>query len=402
MQAFINPQKKIITKTIWQLSLVSLFTDMAGEMLYPIMPLYLKSIGFSLFAIGVLEGIAEAVAGLTKSYFGSMSDAKGKRLPFVQVGYTLSALSRPMMALFTAPLWVFFSRTMERLGKGIRTGARDALLSDEATPETKGTVFGFHRSMDTIGAVIGPAIGLLFLYFYKDDYKTLFYIAFIPGVLAIAFTMLIREKKRPATIQYKGQQPGFFAFIHYWKKSSPEYKQLVIGLIGFALFNSSDVFLLLKMKENGLSTEAVVGIYIFYNLVFAAMAYPLGIVADQLGLKKVFLFGLILFAVVYTGFAFNSNMVIFIILFFLYGLYAAATDSVSKAWISNIAAKSETATAIGTYMGFQSIATLIASSLAGLLWDQFGAMATFLVTAVVTVVVVVYLSMLQFTKPKQL
>jgi len=400
VQAFINPQKKIITKTIWQLSLVSLFTDMAGEMLYPIMPLYLKSIGFSLFAIGVLEGIAEAVAGLTKSYFGSMSDAKGKRLPFIQIGYTLSALSRPMMALFTAPLWVFFSRTMERLGKGIRTGARDALLSDEATKETKGTVFGFHRSMDTIGAVIGPAIGLLFLYFYKDDYKTLFYIAFVPGLLAIACTLVIKEKPRPALIQYKGQQPGFFAFIHYWKKSSPEYKKLVTGLLAFALVNSSDVFLLLKMKENGLSTEYVVGIYIFYNLVFALMAYPLGIIADQLGLKKVFLFGLVLFVIVYTGFAVNHNMIIFIVLFFLYGLYAAATDSVSKAWISNIAPKSETATAIGTYMGFQSITTLVASSIAGLLWDQYGAVVAFMVTAVVTAGVVLYLSMMKFEMSK--
>lgn len=396
MQATSTSSKKIITKTIWQLSLVSLFTDMAGEMLYPVTPLYLKSIGFSVLAIGILEGIAEAVAGLTKSYFGSMSDALGKRLPFVQVGYTLSAVSRPMIALFTAPLWVFFSRTMERLGKGIRTGARDAMLSDEATPETKGAVFGFHRSMDTIGAVIGPAIGLLFLYFYKDQYRTLFFLAFIPGVLAIVATLVIKEKPKPATIRYKGQQKNLFAFVHYWKKSSPEYKKLVIGLLVFALFNSSDVFLLLKMKENGMSTEAVVGVYIFYNLIYALMAYPLGIAADQVGLKKIFLLGLVLFVTVYTGFAFNQNMIIFIILFFLYGLYAAATESVSKAWISNIAARSETATAIGTYMGFQSIATLIASSLAGLLWQTLGSTAAFLITASVSVLVIVYFSTIKF------
>ncbi len=373
---------------------------MAGEMLYPVTPLYLKSIGFSMLAIGILEGLAEAVAGLTKSYFGRMSDAKGRRLPFVQLGYTLSAISRPMMALFTAPLWVFFSRTMERLGKGIRTGARDAMLSDEATPETKGAVFGFHRSMDTIGAVIGPAIGLLFLYFYKEDYKKLFFLAFIPGLLAVIFTLVIKEKRKPATLEYKDRQPGLFSFAHYWKKSSPEYKRLVIGLLVFALFNSSDVFLLLKMKENGLSTEAVVGIYIFYNLVYALMAYPFGIAADQLGLKKVFLFGLVLFAVVYTGFAFNHNMIIFIILFFLYGLYAAATESISKAWISNIAAKSETATAIGTYMGFQSIAALIASSMAGFLWQTFGSMITFIITAFVTVAVALYLSLIKFARHK--
>ncbi len=398
MQGYLDPQKKLITKTIWQLSLVSLFTDMAGEMLYPVTPLYLKSIGFSVLAIGILEGIAEAVAGLTKSYFGSMSDAKGKRLPFVQIGYTLSSISRPMVALFAAPVWVFFARTLERLGKGIRTGARDALLSDETTPSTKATVFGFHRSMDTIGAVIGPAIGLLYLHFNKDNYRNLFFLAFIPGLLAIITTLIIKEKPKPATIQYKEKQPGIFSFAHYWKKSPPEYKKLVIGLLGFALFNSSDVFLLLKMQENGLSTEAVIGIYIFYNLVFALMAYPLGIAADQIGIKKIFLFGLCIFAIVYACFAFNHNMVIFIVLFFLYGLYAAATDSVSKAWISNIAPKSETATAIGTYMGFQSIATLIASSLAGLLWVTLGSTASFLITAGATIIVVLYLSLIQFAK----
>lgn len=401
MQGYLQPQKKLITKTIWQLSFVSLFTDMAGEMLYPVTPLYLKSIGFSVLAIGILEGIAEAVAGLTKSYFGSMSDAKGRRLPFVQIGYALSSISRPMVALFAAPVWVFFSRTLERLGKGIRTGARDALLSDETTPSTKATVFGFHRSMDTVGAVIGPAIGLVYLHFNKDSYRNLFFLAFIPGLLAVIATLLIKEKPKPATIQYEQKQPGIFSFAHYWKKSPPEYKKLVIGLLGFALFNSSDVFLLLKMKENGLSTEAVVGIYIFYNLVFALLAYPMGIVADQAGLKKIFLFGLCIFATVYFGFAFTNNMIVYTVLFFLYGLYAAATESISKAWISNIAPKSETATAIGTYMGFQSIATLIASSFAGFIWYKFGSAVSFLITAIVTLLVVFYLSSMQFAKQRR-
>ena len=196
-QPLTNSPQKIITKTIWLLSLVSLFTDVAGEMLYPVTPLYLKKIGFSVLLIGILEGVAEAVAGLSKGYFGKLSDASGKRLPFIQFGYGLSALSRPMMAFIAHPLWIFFSRTMERLGKGIRTGARDALLSEEATPATKGTVFGFHRSMDTLGAVIGPLIALLYLYFYPDNYKTLFYFAFIPGILAIIITSIIKEKNIP-------------------------------------------------------------------------------------------------------------------------------------------------------------------------------------------------------------
>ena len=144
---------KHISRSVWILSLISLFTDTASEMLYPIMPIYLKSIGFTVILIGILEGFAEATAGLSKGYFGKRSDTLGKRVPFVQLGYAFSAISKPMMAIFIFPLWIFFARTIDRLGKGIRTGARDALLSDEATPQTKAKVFGFHRSMDTLGAV---------------------------------------------------------------------------------------------------------------------------------------------------------------------------------------------------------------------------------------------------------
>ena len=177
--------------------MVSLFTDIASEMLYPVMPIYLKSIQFSILMIGILEGVAEATAGLSKGYFGRWSDNLGKRLPFIRAGYLLSAFSKPMMAFFTYPFYIFCIRTMDRLGKGIRTGARDAMLSDEASPETKGTVFGFHRSMDTWGAVIGPLLALLFLYFHPGKYRTLFYLAFIPGIVAIFFTLIIKEKQNP-------------------------------------------------------------------------------------------------------------------------------------------------------------------------------------------------------------
>lgn len=391
MQVFTNPRQKIITKTIWLLSLVSLFTDIASEMLYPVMPVFLKSIGFSVVLIGILEGLAEAVAGLSKSWFGKMSDASGRRLPFVQAGYALSAISKPMMAMFIYPAWIFFARTLDRIGKGIRTGARDAMLSDEATPETKARAFGFHRSMDTLGAVFGPAIALLYLYFHPGQYKMLFLIAFVPGLLAIIVTRIIKEKRKQPTAFSKTAAANIFAFTTYWKQSSPAYKKLVIGLLLFALFNSADVFLLLKMKQTGISDTAVIGIYIFYNLVYALAAYPAGILADKFGLKKIFLTGLLFFVIVYAGFVFNNNLVVFTVLFFLYGLYAAFTEGVSKAWICNIVDKSETATAIGTYTGFQSVAALIASSAAGFIWMQFGAGATFLISALAVSVVIFYL-----------
>ena len=395
VQPLTNSPQKIITRTIWILSLVSLFTDLASEMLYPVMPLFLKHIGYSAIFIGVLEGIAEAVAGLSKSYFGKWSDLSGRRLPFVQLGYAFSAISKPMLAIFVYPWWIFLSRTIDRLGKGIRTGARDALLSDECSKENKGRVFGFHRSMDTFGAVLGPVIALVYLYFNPDDYKTLFVIAFAPGLLAILATFLIKEKKKQITTNDKPQTISLFAFAGYWKGSSPQYKKLVTGLLIFALFNSSDVFLLLKMKESGLTDAIVIATYIFYNLVYALLAYPVGILADKIGLKKIFVAGLFVFALVYAGFAISNNVVFFLVLFFLYGLYAAATEGVSKAWISNITDKSETATAIGTYAGFQSIAALIASSLCGLLWYNFGAMFTFLTTAAVTIFVVIYFTVFE-------
>lgn len=368
---------------------MSLFTDVASEMLYPVMPIYLKTIGFSIILIGVLEGFAEATAGLSKGYFGNLSDNKGKRLPFVQIGYAFSAISKPMMALFTYPLWIFFSRTIDRLGKGVRTGARDALLSDEATPQTKGRVFGFHRSMDTLGAVIGPLAALVYLAYYPNDYKTLFFIAFFPGITAIAITFFIKEKQKE---QSKPKtKTRLLDFVRYWKESPASYRKLVGALLVFTLFNSSDVFLLLKIKEAGYSDATVIGVYVFYNLIYALFSYPLGILADQIGMKKIFISGLILFAVVYLGMAYTENKIIFIALFFLYGVYAAATEGIAKAWITNICKKENTATAIGTYTAFQSIATMLASSLAGLLWYSFNPSATFLVSGLVAVGVSIYI-----------
>jgi MFS family permease len=379
---------KKITRIVWILSLVSLFTDTASEMLYPIMPIYLKSIGFSIVFIGVLEGIAEATAGISKGYFGKLSDNTGRRAPFVQVGYALSAISKPMMAIFIYPIWIFFARTIDRFGKGIRTGARDAMLSDEATPETKGKVFGFHRSMDTIGAVLGPAIALLYLYFYPGDYKKLFLIAFVPGVLAVIASLLIKDKN---VIQRDRSKPtGFFSFIKYWNESPAIYRKVVGGLLVFTLFNSSDVFLILKAKQSGLNDTLVIAVYIFYNLVYALFAFPLGIIADKIGLMKIFISGLFIFSIVYFGMAVNTNMYIFIVLFFLYGLYAAATEGISKAIISNITDKKDTATAIGTFSGFQSICTMIASALTGVVWYKFGASTAFISTAVITVLVILY------------
>jgi len=380
---------KYITRTVWILSLISLFTDVASEMLYPIMPVFLQSIGFSVVLIGILEGIAEATAGICKGYFGKLSDNSGKRAPFIQWGYILSAITKPMMVLFVFPVWIFFVRTLDRFGKGLRTGARDAMLSDEATPETKGKVFGLHRGMDTFGAVLGPAFALVFLYYHPADYKALFLFAFLPGVAAVLTTLFLKDKKQ-THLPIKRIPTPFFSFLKYWKDSPLIYRKVVIGLLVFALFNSSDMLLLLRVKQSGLNDTHVIGLYIFYNLIYALSSLPFGMIADKFSLKSVFTFGLILFAVVYLGMALSTNIYVYLALFFLYGLYAAATEGISKAWISNITDKKDTATAIGSFAGFQSIAAMIASSLAGAIWFWFGVETAFILTSAITVLVIFY------------
>lgn len=368
--------------------MISLLTDVASEMLYPILPIYLRSIGFTALLIGILEGLAEATAGLSKGYFGKLSDHTGKRTPFIRLGYGLSALSKPMMAVFTYPLWILLARTFDRLGKGIRTGARDALLSDEATKETKGRVFGFHRSMDTLGAVIGPAFALVWLNYHPGRYRWLFLVAFIPGLLAILFTFALREKA-PAPREGKGPG-GLFSFLRYLPVSPLPYRKLVAGLWIFTLVNSSDVFLLLRMRQTGHGDTATIGVYIFYNLVYALCAFPLGGLADRMGLKKVFLAGLLLFGLVYAGMAIPGGLAWYFLLFFLYGLYAAATEGITKAWISNITDQKDTATAIGTFTGIQSICALLASTLTGWIWTRYGAAPAFLITSVTSMMVFIY------------
>lgn len=378
---------KIINRTVLILSLVSLFADVASEMLYPVIPVYLKEIGFSVLLIGILEGVANFTAGLSKGYFGKMSDEKGLRLPFVKLGYFFSAISKPLTAVFIYPLWIFFVRTIDRLGKGLRTAARDALLSQNATKETKARVFGFHRGMDTLGAAIGPTLALLFLIFYPHQYKAIFLLAFVPGLISIVLIFLLKEKQQPASTLGKG---NFFSFFKYWNIASKDYKRLVIGLLFFALFNSSDLFLILKTKQLTGSDQLTIGAYILYNVVFALASYPLGALADRIGIKKVFFGGLALFVLVYFLFGITNSATVVFVAFFIYGIYAAATEGITKAWITNMTHTSNTATAIGFYTSCESICTLFASIIAGAIWDNLGSSTTFFITSTAAAAVIVY------------
>jgi MFS family permease len=241
--------------------------------------------------------------------------------------------------------------------------------------------------MDTVGAFFGPVIALTFLYFFPKQYTTIFYLAFIPGIISVMLVFLLREKKQPTSTLSHG---NFFSFFRYWNIATSEYKKLILGLLMFALFNSSDIFLLLKTKQVTGNDSLTISAYIFYNLVYAVASYPLGILADKLGLRKVFITGLLLFGIVYAGFSFQPSTITVFILFFIYGIYAAASEGVSKAWITNIAHKTNTATAIGFFTSCQSICSLLASTVAGILWSIWGSSATFGITAFISTIVLFY------------
>lgn len=369
----------IFTRTIWTLGFVSLFADIASEMLYPVMPIYLKSIGFTALWIGILEGIAEAVVGLSKGYFGKLSDVTGTRMPFVRLGYLVSGIAKSIIPFFASPLWVLFARSADRMGKGIRTGARDAVLSDECSRENRGKVFGLHRMMDTFGAALGPLVALAYLYFFPEDYKTLFFIAFAPAMISVVLTLLVKEKsKHPGPPKEKG---NFFSYFSYWKRAVPKYRHVVAGLLLFSLFNSSDIFLLLMAKHMGIADLDIIMVYVFYNLVYAVFALPFGNLADKFGMRKTFMIGLVLFCITYAGMAFVQNTYMLFGLFFVYGMFSAVNEGVSKAWISKLAHDGSTATAIGFFASGNSLAAMAASSGAGLIWVTAGAPATFLISA---------------------
>lgn len=338
--------------------------------------------------IGVLEGVADAISGISKTYFGKLSDVSGKRMPFVWSGYVLSSFSKSAIGLFVNPVWVLFTRSADRLGKGIRTASRDAMLSAEATPETKGAVFGFHRSLDTLGAFFGPILALGYLHFHPGEYHRLFAYALIPAifvVLALAFV-----KERPVEKKIEQGNP-FWNSLIYWKMATPEYKRIISIILFFTLMNSSDMFLLLKAKESGLSDVQMISLYVFYNFVYAMSSYRMGILSDTIGKKKIFLLGLIFFIITYGGMAFNHTFWVFYFLFIFYGLFAACTEGITKAWISNLCEKVDLATALGFQSTTQSLAAMLASFIAGAIWMSWGSSAVFLFSAIGATIVAVIL-----------
>ncbi|MGE5352708.1 MAG: MFS transporter [Acidobacteriota bacterium] len=371
---------KRLPRQVIILSMVSLFTDIASEMLYPVTPIFLTSLGATMAAIGLIEGIAEVTAGLLKGYFGVLSDKLGKRSVFVVTGYGLSALVKPLPGIFQNFGMVLFSRVTDRVGKGVRTAPRDALLAGYSNGNT-GAVFGFHRAMDTLGAAIGPLGALLLLALYPGNYSIIFLIAFIPSLIAVAFTLTVKDKPVEAIIKRKGH------YLEFWRHAPGEYKTLIVLFTLFSLVNSSDVFLILKSRSIAKSDSLAIFGYVFYNLVYASFSYPAGLLSDKIGKKNVLTAGLVVFAIVYFGFAVSGSFILMWALFALYGIYAASTEGITKAWISDLIRDENRGSAIGLFTMLSSFAVMAGSLITGILWDRFGSSVPFIISSVVSLLI---------------
>lgn len=365
---------KRIPKTVFILGLVSFFNDLASEMIYPIVPIFLTSVlHTSIPIIGFIEGLAEAVASITKYFFGAYSDYLQKRKIFVIFGYSFGAISKLLIGLAVVWPMVIFARVIDRLGKGLRTAPRDSLLLENSTQENKGYIFGFHRAFDSLGAVIGPLVALVILYFLHDNIRETFFFAFIPAFIAILLLILfVKEKKRKKTKLTKKFVKISFKNMNFRLKLF-----LLISFI-FAAGNSSDAFLLLRAKNLGLTTTIVVLIYVLYNISQTVFAAPLGHLSDKFGARKIYISGLLVFAIVYFAFGLVHNPAWLWLLFPIYGIYIAATDGVSKAYLSEFIDKKESGTYFGAYYTLNAVGIFLASLFGGFLWYKISPSATFM------------------------
>jgi MFS family permease len=355
------------------LGLVSMLADLSSEIAYPLFPIFVTTVlGAPVALLGLIEGIAEATASITKYPFGQAADFTGRRKPFVLGGYTLGALGKLIIAL--APGWgaALAGRTTDRLGKGMRTAPRDDLIAAHTRPGQQGLAFGLHRSMDTLGAVLGPLAAIVLLELHVP-LRWIFAIAVVPGLLSVLVIVLLVREHREAP-----QKRAFRLSL----PRSAAFRWLLAGSLVFAAGNSSDAFLLLRAKDlvGGSVFHAAIGatlLYVLYNAVYAVGSLPLGGLSDRIGQYPLVIAGYAVFALVYLGFAAVESVVALAGLFAAYGLSIAATEGTSKALIGRAIPTGQRASALGLYYTATGLATFAASTIGGALWSALGAWATF-------------------------
>ena len=356
---------KRISRNILFTGLTSFLTDTSTKMVYSVMPMFLMSIGASKTSLSLIEGIAESTAALVKTFSGFWSDKIGKNKPFMLIGYGLSSLIMPFYSVVVSPVQVLWLRFAERVGKGVRTAPRDSLIAGSVTNGETGTAFGIQKAMDNMGAILGPMFAFLLLLVLPDNYRIIFLLAGIPalfGILTLLFGVKEAKKIRNSPIVWSGL------------KSFPKRYYFFLAVIFiFTLGNSTDALLLVKANEIGVKVAFIPLVYLVTSVVSVALAVPMGVLSDRVGKEKLLLVGYLLYAVVYFGFGWSSDIRAIIGLFALYGLYSAMTDGTQKAFVSDLVDSDKKGTGLGIYNALIGLTLLPASLLAGILYDKVNA-----------------------------
>jgi len=348
------------------LSLVSLLQDAASELIYPLLPIYLTAVlGAPASVVGAVEGAAEGAAALTKLASGPLGDRFARR-PLIATGYGMAALGKLIVAVAGAWPGVLVGRVVDRLGKGIRGAPRDALLVEGVDAAERGRAFGFHRAMDTMGAVIGPLLGLAGYELFDHRIAPVLYLAVIPAALSVVLVFWARERTRNAD---RGPRPSMLAGA---RRLPRRFWHVAAFLVLFSIANFPDALLLLRLKVIGFSVVGVILAYVGYNLVYALASFPAGALADRYGRPTVFGVGLAFFAVGYLGLGITTDVAVAWGLIAVYGLFTACYDGVGKAWISSIVGADLQSSAQGLFQGLTGFAVLAAGLWAGLLWGADG------------------------------
>lgn len=394
--------RKGLTRNVVILGFVSLLNDGASEMIYPLLPVFLTAVlGAGPAALGIIEGIAESTASFLKLTSGYFSDRVKRRKGWIVAGYSISNMIRPLIAVAVTWPQVLALRFSDRVGKGLRTSPRDAIIADSTLPEFRGMAYGFHRAMDNGGAVIGPllATGLLLVLHDtpQENLKTIFLLSFIPGLLAV-FLLFVGLKEDPSAGPRPDPSSGF-NFRAAWAQMPVGFRRYLAIILAFTLGNSSDAFLLLRAQQLGVPIALLPAIWVALHVVKMGFSVPGGILSDRIGRKKVIVTGWIVYALVYGGFAFASSQWHAWALFMVYGIYFGLTEGVEKALVADFAPTHLRGSAFGLYHLTVGFGAFPASLLFGLVWQKFGAATAFGMGAGMAMLASVMLSGLAVRKP---
>ena len=363
-----------IPRTVIALGVVSLLTDLSSEMIYPLLPIFLASVlGAGAMALGLIEGVAESTAALLKVASGIWTDRTRRRKPLVVAGYTLSGMMRPLIGLAAAWPAVLALRFADRVGKGLRTSPRDALIADVTDASARGTAYGFHRAMDHAGAVLGPLVAAVLLNFAGLPLRQVFLLSAIPAV-AVLVVLLLGVKEPPLG---GAESPVAPKILAPWSALGPDYRRLLLAVLVFTLGNSTDAFLLLRLSQTGVSTAGIALLWSAHHVVKMAANYYGGRLSDRVGPRAMILAGWLFYAAIYLTFGWLTSAPALIAVFLAYGIYFGLTEPAERAWVASLVPPQLRGTAFGWYHCAIGLAALPASVAFGLLWQQWGAAVAF-------------------------